>query len=238
MLRALVGGATDAVALAELARGRMRKKIPQLEQALSGHFAAHQQFLVAQQLVHIEGLEALIERVSQEIAVRLEAEQEAIEVLQTIPGVGQRIAEIVVAEVGTDLTRFQSAAHLGTSAGLCPGQNERAGKRRSSKTRKGSPWLRVALVEAAQAAGRTKETYLAAQYHRLAARRGAKRAAVAVAHTILVIVYYLLTRHEAYQELGMTYFDERDRQQVERRLVHRLEALGYLVALQPAVSVT
>ena len=238
MLRALVGGVTDAGALAELARGRMREKIPQLEQALSGHFAAHQQFLVAQQLVHIEGLEALIERVSQEIAVRLEAEQEAIEVLQTIPGVGQRIAEIVVAEVGTDLTRFKSAAHLASWAGLCPGQNESAGKRRSSKTRKGSPWLRVALVEAAQAAGRTKETYLAAQYHRLAARRGAKRAAVAVAHTILVIAYYLLTRHEAYQELGMTYFDERDRQQVERRLVHRLEALGYMVALQPVVSVT
>jgi transposase len=214
MLRALVGGATDAAALAQLARRRMREKIPQLEQALSGHFAAHQQFLVAQQLAHIEGLEALIERVSHEIAGRLEAEEEAIALLQTIPGVGRRIAEIVVAEVGTDLIRFPSAAHLASWAGLCPGQDESAGKRRSGKTRKGSPWLRTALVEAAQAAGRTRQTYLAAQYHRLAARRGAKRAAVAVAHTILVIVSPLLTRHEAYQELGMTYFDERDRQQV------------------------
>ncbi|HLW03565.1 MAG TPA: IS110 family transposase [Ktedonobacterales bacterium] len=236
MLRALVGGATDAAALAELARGRMREKIPQLEQALSGHFAAHQQFLVAQQLAHIEGLEALIERVSQEITARLAAEEEAIQILQTIPGVGRRIAEILVAEVGTNLTRFKSAAHLASWAGVCPGNDESAGKRRSGKTRKGSPWLRTALVEAAQAAGRTKETYLAAQYRRLTARRGVKRAAVAVAHTILVIVYHLLTRHEAYRELGMTYFDERDRQRVERRLVHRLEALGYVVALHPAAS--
>lgn len=222
----------------ELARGRLREKIPQLEQALSGQFAAHQQFLVAQQLAHIESLEALIERASHEIAARLEAEEEAIAVLQTIPGVGRRIAEIVVAEVGTDLTRFQSAAHLASWAGLCPGNDESAGKRRSGKTRKGSPWLRAALVEAAQAAGRTKETYLAAQYRRLTARRGAKRAAVAVAHTILVIVYHLLTKHEAYRELGVAYFDERDRQRVERRLVHRLEALGYVVALQPAAPVT
>lgn len=235
MLRALVGGATDAAALAQLAQRRMREKIPQLEQALSGHFAAHQQFLVAQQLAHIEGLETLIERVSHEIAARLEAEQEALEILQTIPGVGRRIAEIVMTEVGPDLTRFPSAAHLASWAGLCPGNDESAGKRRSGKTRKGSPWLRAALVEAARAAARTRHTYLAAQYQRLAARRGAKRAAVAVAHTILVISYHLLTKHEAYQDLGMTYFDERDRQRVERRLVHRLEALGYVVALQPAV---
>ena len=139
MLRALVGGATDAAALAQLAQRRMREKIPQLEQALSGHFAAHQQFLVGQQLVHIESLETLIERVSHEIAARLQAEQEALEILQTIPGIGRRIAEIVVAEVGPDLTRFPSAAHLASWAGLCPGNDESAGKRRSGKTRKGSP---------------------------------------------------------------------------------------------------
>ena len=234
MLAALVGGTSDGTTLAHLARGRLREKIPQLEQALHGHFSAHHRFLIAEQLAHIDALDASIERVSGEIAQRVRLCEGALQQIQTIPGVGRRTAEILVAEIGVDLSRFTSARHLASWAGLCPGNDESGGKRRSGRTRKGSPWLRTALVEAARAAARSKkETYLAAQYRRLAARRGAKRAAVAVAHSILVTVYALLTRHESYRELGAHSLDERDRQAVERRLVRRLEALGYAVSLQP-----
>ncbi len=233
MLAALVAGQTDAAALARLARGKMREKLPQLEKALRGQFAAHQRFLVAQQLAHIDGLDDIIERVSAEIAERVQPFEEAIEQVDTVTGIGRRTAEVLVAEVGTDLSRFRTSGHLASWAGLCPGNNESAGKRHGGKTRKGSPWLRAALVEAAKAAGRSKKTYLGAQYRRIAARRGAKRAAVAVAHSILVIVYHILTRHEPYHDLGVTYFDERDRQAVERRLVKRLQALGYDVSLRP-----
>src|SRR5260221_11219912 len=214
ILEALVAGTTESAALAQLARGRLREKIPQLEQALAGQFSAHHRFLIAQQLAHIDFLDASLERLSAEIAERVRPFDAARERLQTIPGVGRRTAEGLVAEIGTDLTRFPSAGHLASWAGLCPGNDERAGKRRSGRTRKGSPWLRTALVEAGQAAARTKETYLAAQYRRLAARRGAKRAAVAVAHSLLVMVYALLTQPTGYHELGGHYFDERDRQAV------------------------
>jgi transposase len=233
MLEALVAGTTDATALAQLSRGRLREKLPQLEQALAGQFGPHHRFLIAQQLAHIDFLDASLERVSAEIGARLRPFEPEMERLQTIPGVGRRTAEVLLAELGTDLTRFPSARHLASWAGLCPGNDESAGKRRSGRTRKGSPWLRVALVEAARAAARSKDTYLAAQYRRLAARRGAKRAAVAVAHSLLVMVYALLTQRATYHELGSQYFDERDRQSVQRRLVRRLEALGYAVSLQP-----
>jgi transposase len=236
ILVALVEGNTQANELAQLARGRLREKIPSLEQALAGQFQAHQHFLVAQQLVHIDFLEGLIERVSAEIAERVHPFEEAVALLDTIPGVGRRIAEIFVAEVGVQLSRFPTAAHLAAWAGLAPGNNESAGKRRPATTRKGSPWLRAALVEAAQAAGRSKSTYLGAQYRRLLPRKGKKRAAVAVAHSILVIAYHVLTKREPYRDLGTNYFDERDRQAVERRLVYRLEALGYTVSLQPPGS--
>jgi transposase len=233
MLEALVGGSTDSAALAQLARGRLREKIPQLEQALAGQFSAHHRFLIAQQLAHIDFLEAALERVSAEIAERVRPFEHACMRMQTIPGVGRQTAEVLVAEIGTDLTRFPTARHLASWAGLCPGSDESAGKRKSGRTRKGSPWLRTTLVEAAQAAARTKDTYLAAQYRRIAARRGAKRAALAVAHSILVLVYTLLIRQEEYHDLGGRYFDERDRHAVERRLVCRLEALGSSVSLQP-----
>jgi transposase len=236
MLEALVAGETNAAALAQLARGRLRDKLPQLERALVGQFGPHQRFLVAQQLAHIDGLDAIIARVGEEIAARVRPVEAAIAQVDTVTGIGRRTAEVLVAEVGTDLRRFPSAGHLCSWAGLCPGNRESAGKRLSGKTRKGSPWLRAALVEAARAAGRSKTTYLGAQYRRIAARRGARRAAVAVAHSILVIVYHILTRHEPYRDLGVTYFDERDRRAVERRLVKRLEALGYEVSVQPTVA--
>ncbi|HEX2262938.1 MAG TPA: IS110 family transposase [Pseudonocardiaceae bacterium] len=234
MLAALLAGTTDARTLAELAKGRLREKLPELERALTGQMAAHQRFLLAQQLAHIDFLEATIDRVGAEIGERLRPFEEAISRLDTIPGVGRRVAEVLLTEIGTDMTRFPSAAHLASWAGMCPGNNESAGKRKSGRTRKGSPWLRAALVEAAQAAGRTRQTYLGAQYRRLAARRGTKRAVVAVGHSILVIAYHLLRRDTRYDDLGPHYFDERDRQAVQRRLVRRLGQLGLKVSLEPA----
>jgi hypothetical protein len=189
---------------------------------------------LARQLVHIDFLDASIMEVSAEIAERLRSVADALERLASIPGIGRRTAEVLIAEVGTDMDRFPTGAHLASWAGMCSGNDESAGKRRSGKTRKGSPWLRSALIEAARAAGRSKGIYLAAQYHRLAARRGTKRAAVAVGHTILVISYHLLSERDVYRDLGEHYFDQRDRQAVERRLVARLQGLGYTVLLDPA----
>jgi transposase len=236
MLAELVAGATDAVALADLAQGRLRERIPALQRALSGRVGAHQRFLLAQQLAHIDFLEEQIGQLDAEVARRTRPFEAAIARLDTIPGVSRRIAEILVAEIGTALDRFPTPGHLASWAGLCPGNDESAGRRRSGKTRKGSPALRRALVQAAHAAARSKATYLGAQYRRLAARRGAKRAAVAVGHTILVIAYHLLTRSTVYQDLGPFYFDERDRDAVRRRLVGRLEKLGYKVTAEPTAA--
>jgi transposase len=234
MLDALVAGETDAAALAQFAQGRMRQKRAALEQALTGRVVAHQRFLVAQQLAHIDFLDEAIERVSSEIEERLRpAERAAVERLDTIPGVGRLTAEVLIAEIGADVTRFPSARHLASWAGMCPGNRESAGKRLSGKTRKGSKWLRTALVEAAHAVGRSKTTYLGAQYRRLIPRRGKKKAAVAVGHSILVIACYLLSRETTYTDLGPQYFDERERTAVEKRLVRRLEALGNKVTVEP-----
>ena len=233
MLEQLVAGQTDVGVLAQLARGRLRTKIPQLERALAGRVAPHQRFLLAQQLAHLDYLAEAIERVSAEVAERLRPVEAAVERLDTIPGVGRRTAEILVAEIGLDMGRFPTAGHLASWAGMCPGHDESAGKRRSGHTRRGSPWLRQALVEAAQAAGRTRGTYLSTQYHRLAARRGKKKAVIAVGHTILIIAYHLLARDHVYEELGSDFFERRDRATIERRSVRRLEALGYRVTLEP-----
>jgi transposase len=161
----------------------------------------------------------------------------AIMLLCTIPGISRRAAEVILAEIGLDMTRFPSAGHLASWAGMCPGNHESAGKRLSGRTRKGSPWLRKLLVEAAQAAAHTKNTYLSTQYHRLAARRGKKKAMIAVGHSILVIIYHMLQQQKSYEELGGNYFEERDRQATEKRLVRRLEKLGYQVVLEPAPQV-
>jgi transposase len=236
MLKALIDGSTDTSAMAQLARGKLRAKIPQLGRALRGCSGAHQRFLVAQQLAHIDFLEESIEQLSAEIVERMRPFGEAIERLETIPGVGRRTAEAILVEIGPEVSRFPTYRHLASWAGMCPGNDESGGKRRSGKTTKGNPWLRAALVEAAHAAGRTRNTYLSAQYRRLASRRGKKRAAVAVGHTILVIAYHLLQRSCGYEELGGDYFDKRDRQAVERRLVRRLEGLGYKVSLDPVAA--
>jgi transposase len=234
MVEGLIAGESDAAALADLARGKLREKQADLKRALSGRLGAHQRFLLARQLAHIDFLDAQIEQVSMEIAERLRPFEEAITRLDTIPGIARRTAEVLLAEVGADMRRFPTAAHLASWAGMCPGQHESAGKRKTGRTRKGSPWLRAALVEAAQAAGHTKRTYLGAQYRRLAGRRGKKRAAVAVGHSILVIAYHLLRDGTSYQDLGPHHFDARHRRETERRLCRRLEALGYKVTLEPA----
>jgi transposase len=233
MVAALVGGTTDPAALADLAKGRMREKLPALERALAGCVGPHQRFLLAEQLAHVEYLDASIDRVSGEIQERLRPEEDAIARLVTIPGVARRTAEVLVAEIGTDMRQFPTARHLASWAGLCPGNNESAGKRKSGRTRKGNPWLRTALVEVAQAAGRARQTYLGAHYRRLASRRGKKKACVAVGHTILGIAYHVLDRGTTYEDLGPQYFDRRDRTAVERRLVSRLESLGYKVTIEP-----
>jgi transposase len=236
ILAALVAGETEPTVLAELARGRMRSKRELLAQAVVGRFTAHHAFLLTEQLSQLDYLEEAIERVSAEISRHLAAEQEALELLDTIPGVGQRAAEILLAEVGTDLSRFPSAKHLASWAGMCPGNKESGGKRLSGKTRKGNIWLRQVLFEVAHAASKTKDTYLSAQYRRLATRRGKQRALVALGHSILVSAYYILTQRVPYRELGPLYFDNLDRQRVQQRLVQRLERLGYSVNLQPVAA--
>lgn len=237
MLQALLAGNTEVVAIAELARGRMRQKLPALQRALAGDLRPHQRFLLARQLAHIDDLDQLIADLDEEVTERLRPFAAEQEQLDTIPGVGPRIAQVFLAEVGpAPGQQFQSAAHLASWAGMCPGNHESAGKRLSGRTRKGSPWLRTALVEAANAAGRTRNTYLRAQFGRLTARRGRKRACVAVGHTILVMAYHLLTRGGTYQDLGPDHFDQRQQRDVTRRLVRRLEALGHSVTLAPAVA--
>jgi transposase len=234
ILEALVAGESDPTTLADLARGRLRAKRELLSRAVVGRFTAHHAFLIAEHLSQLDYLDEAMERVSVEIAQRLQAEQDAIELLDTVPGIGRRAAEIIIAEIGTDLGRFPSAKHLASWAGMCPGNAESGGKRLSGKTRKGNRWLRQVLIEIAHVAAKTRGTYLAAQYRRIAARRGKKRALVAVAHTVLVIIYHILTRREPYRDLGEAYFDHLERQHVERRLVRRLERLGYSVTLAPA----
>jgi transposase len=233
MLEALIAGVSDAHELAGLARGRLKAKHEQLVKALQGRFTRHHAFVLGEHLSFLDYLDEAIGRVSSEIEARMTHHRSEVDLLDSIPGISPRTASLLLAEVGPDMTRFPSARHLASWAGMCPGNNESAGKRYSGQTRKGNKWLRQALMEAAHGAIRTKDTYLTAQYRRLAARRGKKRALVAVAHSILTIVYYVLTRREPYRELGGNYFDERDRKAVERRLVARLEHLGNHVSLQP-----
>jgi transposase len=261
MLEAIVAGQADPSVMAELARGRMRHKREELEQALTGRVREHHRFMLASHLTHVDFLDEQIAQFTETIGSHIEHRMppiptpppnaspnlssepdkmqaqpltfsQAVELLDTIPGIDRWLAETIIAEIGTDMSRFPSEDHLSSWTGVSPGNNESAGKRRSGKTPPGNRSLRKALVQAAHAAKRTKNTYLAAQYQRLAVRRGKKRAIVAVAHSILVIVYHVLLRHEPYREMGGNYFDERKRESVVNRLVRRLEKLGYQIALE------
>jgi transposase len=235
MLDALLAGGTDPEALAELAKGRLRAKLPALKEALRGHFRAHHALLVSEILAHVDYLEEAIERLSGEIARVIAPFSRQVELLDTIPGVDRRTAEVIVAETGADMERFPTDAHLASWAGMCPGNNESAGKRRSGRTRQGSKWLRTALVEAGNAAARTKDTYLRALYQRIKSRQGHKKAVVALGHSILVAAYHILSEGVPYEDLGGDYFQKRDTDAHIRRLVRQLERLGQKVMLEPAM---
>ena len=233
ILEALRAGTSEATVLADLAEGRLKAQRTALERALEGSMGEHQRFLLTQQLQHIDALETQIATVSAEVARRLAPFESARARLLTIPGIGPRTAEIILAELGTDLARFPTAAHCASWAGLCPGNRESAGKRLPGKTRKGAPWLRAALTEAAQAAGRTRDTRLASKYRVLARRIGAKKATVAMAHQLLRLIYQILTSATLYEERAGRELTPEQRDATQRRLVHRLEQLGYQVTLTP-----
>lgn len=236
MLEAIVQGRKTPKELASLAKGKLRKKRPELEEALEGLVDEHLRFMLGMHLGHVDFLEGQITTLDEEVEKRMGPLGEALERVDSIPGLGRRLAQEVLVETGVEMGRFPTDAHLASWAKLCPGNNESAGKRKSGSIGGGNPWLRSALVEAAWAAARTHNTYLSAQYHRLAARRGAKRAIVAVAHTILVIIYNLLKHKTTYQDLGPNYFDQRNHERVKHRALRRLETLGYKVTLEPQAA--
>ena len=237
MLDALVTGTTDPVVLADLARGQLRKKIPALQAALVGRFEDEHTLVVGQILAHIDFLDEAIDRLSAEIEERIRPFAAQRDLLMTIPGVKQRAAEVLISEIGVDMSAFPTPKHLASWAKMCPGNDQSAGKRRSGKTGKGNKWLRATLTEATLAATRTKNSYLAAQYQRLRGRRGHSKAVTAVGHSILTAAWHMLQTGELYRDLGGDYFTQRNPDQATKRLVRQLEALGHHVTLQPREAV-
>ena len=235
MLRALLHGEHDPAKLAELARGRLRSKIPQLQLALDGNCTEHHRYVLGRLLSHLSYLEHQADQFSARIAHRLSdlLPAAAAERLDRIPGVNRTTIENVIAEIGVDMAVFPDEHHLSSWCGMCPGNEESAGKRLRSRTRKGNRWLRRALTESAWAASHTKDSYFAAQYRRLAARRGKKRALVAVGHSLLVVIYFVLKQQVEYQDLGPDYFNRLEPERLRRYLVKRLQGLGFDVALSP-----
>ena len=231
MLKALVQGTTDPEVLAALARGRLRTKLPALRRALTGRFRPHHGRIVGHILAHLDYLDEAVAELSRAVEDHLRPFAPIVERLLTIPAVQRRTAEVLIAEIGVDMGRFPSAGHLASWAGLCPGNNESAGKRRSGKTRKGSKWLRAAVVEAGIAASRTKSTALSARYRRLMRHRGHKKAVLAVGRQITEIAYFIMRDGVTYREIGPDYFDRRYAERLTRRCVRQLEHLGYNVAI-------
>lgn len=237
MLEALVSGTRDPEVLAALARGRLRAKLPALKQALAGSFKPHHALIVSHILAHLDYLEETVAVLSEEVERRLAPFAHKAENLCTIHGVAARTSHVILAELGPDTTRFATDRHAASWACICPGNDESAGKRRSGKTRKGNPYLRAALIEAANGAIRTKNTYLRAQYEQVKRRQGHKKAIVAVAHSILIAAYHILKDDVPYQDLGGDHFARRaDPERITKRLVAQLERLGHTVTLQTSTS--
>jgi transposase len=237
MVEALIAGTRDAAALADLARGLLRKKLPDLRRALEGRFGGHHAFMAGRILAHIDYLEEEIEEVTGRIEEVLRPFAAEVERLSTIPGVKGKTSALLIAEIGVDMKQFPSAKHLASWAGLCPGNHESAGKHKRCGTRPGDKWLRAGLVEAALAAIKVRDSRLAGLYYRLRPRLGHKKAVVAVAHEILTIAYHLLARGKTYDELGRDYYDRTQKEAVRNRYVRKLERMGYevkLVAKDPA----
>jgi transposase len=229
MLKALIASEKTPAQIADLAVGRLRNKHEQLEKALVGRIQPHHRFILNQLLSSVESIDEVIKQFDAQIEEYIRPFEQAVELLDTIPGVALKAAQAIVSEIGTDMSRFKSAAHLAAWAGLAPGNCESAGKRLSSFSRKGNRTLKTILVQAAWATSRTN-TYLAAQFRRISARRGAKRAAVAVAHSILVIAYHLISRSEPYSDLGVSHFERQEKPEVKKkRLIRQLEQLGFQV---------
>lgn len=235
MLEAIIAGKDDPQALAELAKGRMRPKIADLERALTGTVKANHRLLLTLHLEHIDDLNAKLDRLEGEIDQMMPPfdSHDLLVRLDTIPGVDRKTAQVILAELGSDMSRFPTAGHAASWAGLVPGKQESAGRNASARTTKANSYLKAALVQAAQAAGRSKDNYLASQFRRLASRRGTKRAAVAVAHSILVIAYHIIQDGTEYVDLGANYFDEHRQASLQKQLIQRLEKLGLHVTVTP-----
>jgi transposase len=240
MLEALIAGERNPDVLAEMALTRMRPKIPELRLALEGRFSEHHALMARMHLDHIDHLSESIDRLDRQVVVEIAPFDEQVKRLCTIPGIAQRVAEVVIAEIGVDMSRFPTAGHLASWAGMCPGNHESAGKSRSGRARRGNDALRTALCEAAWAASHTNDTYLSALFRRLLRRFGRKnggenKAIFAVGHTILVIIWHLLTKGCDYEELGFDYFEKRNETEAyKRRLVRQLEKLGLKVTIESA----
>jgi len=235
MIEALIAGEDDPVTLASLAKGRMRSKREELIAALEGQVRPHHRFLLKQWTGLLTTLEQHITEVEEEIRRHMGPFEWAAALLVAMPGVNRTAACTVIAEIGVDMSRFASARHLASWAGLCPGNNTSAGKSRSGKSYRGNRWIKAVMTEISWAAARTKHSYPSAQYRRLAVHRGKKRALVAVANSLIQVIWHLLTHRKTYSDLGSNYFEQLNKQRLTQSLVRRLEKLGHTVALQPAV---
>ncbi len=233
MLDAILGGQNDPEVLAELARGRLRAKLPELRKALDGRVQPHHRILLERILTHIDFLEESLALLQSEMEPYLAPFEKAMELVQSVIAISETSAAGIIAEIGTDMTRFASDKHIASWAGVCPGNKQSGGKRLSGKTTKGNTYLRAILCEVAWAISRTKDNYLSAFYHRIARRRGKNKAITALAHKVLVIIYHILRTNKPYTDLGGDYFDQLDRERIELRHVQRLEQLGYTVTLVP-----
>jgi transposase len=233
MLQALINGTTDAEVLADLARGLLRKKLAQLQEALEGRVQPHHRTLLRHMLAHIDFLEATLTQLQHDIETNLTPYQEAMELLQSIPGIQAPASATIVAEIGVDMRCFPWDKHLASWAGVCPGNRQSGGKRLSGATTPGNSYLRAMLAEVVWVISHTKDNYLSAQYHRLARRLGKKKAVVAVSHSLLVIIYHMLLTKEPYADLGADYLEKLDTARIQQHHIHRLEPLGYTVTLTP-----